>query len=939
MQSSSSRPRTWQWLLAVPLALVTVAALAGCDGDEPGEEAEHGPVLQTGGERVGNPGVENDPSVVSPPTLHEPILRCGTAVRVSGFAPGATIRILEGGANVIGEEVGVDPAGQQIELDEELEGDWTLTAVQEIDGTTSDPSDAVDVQDHTEAYPDGLPRPDLPALPLYRCGRATVVSNLPEGGEVDVESDALSDRIGHATGVWSRHSVGISPAFQLGHDITAVGSICGIETPRSTPPRTVQSEPSSLPAPEVPELYEGGSIIVVGGLVNGSVVRIRDQATGDVVAGGGAPSGRVRFRADPPVTGSQVLEVHQELCDVTSPITTVTVGECPDLPPPTLIGPQPGDTEVHLTDVVPGSRVLVYADGVEVGDGGGSVVQLTRPLAEGETVTVVQLLDGCQSSEGYAVTVGTGLEDPGAQGSCQVESFTYGDRDPETTDVSDFFDSPDSSVSPDMDEVPLRGRVFHPVGPGRFPLFVVVHGNSAPADAGVDGYDYLLSHLASHCIVAVSIDEHFLNGRVRGEMDARAVVMLRHLQLLREWDRDPSHPLFTQIGHGNVMVAGHSRGGEAAVVAEKFNQWLHDPSDPDFDFGFGIRSVYAIAPVDGQIAGDGSDPLAGLPLSDIEIDSADYFVIHGSHDGDVATFAGHKTYDRAFPVDDPAAGLKALRFVHGANHKQFNTHWNTLTPDHPPTAAAADVQALNRLNLTAYAFATLKGWTPYRAFLKREVTFPSLPSGMTVVRQYQDPDRTFMNHYEEDDDPNTGSLTGVANGRTGSVTQYDDIDFDAPGPPHWLWEQTDGLLLGWSGGTDGVFHVDLDGDLRDLVEDYPVLSFRVGQVYDDGGSLNPPGVDKDLTVRVVAGGTSGPAVRVSDYVRLVYPVEVTGTWVDTHPAFGHPATKTVMSTVRIPWEHLLPPEEVSFADGWQLRFELDRHSTGLVVADEIQASE
>ena len=45
-----------------------------------------------------------------------------------------------------------------------------------------------------------------------------------------------------------------------------------------------------------------------------------------------------------------------------------------------------------------------------------------------------------------------------------------------------------------------------------------------------------------------------------------------------------------------------------------------------------------------------------------------------------------------------------------------------------------------------------------------------------------------------------------------------------------------------------------------------------------------------------------------------------------------------MSTVRIPWEHLLPGD-ADLADGWQIRFELDQHATGLVVADEIQASE
>ncbi|MCP4542633.1 MAG: hypothetical protein GY832_36385 [Chloroflexi bacterium] len=928
--------------IGVPLRLLTILvmvsaiiSLAGCDGDEPVDDAEHGPVLQTGGTRERAPEIQNDPGVVSPPILHEPLLRCGTAVRVSGFAPGAIIRILEGGSNVIGDDIGFDPDGQMIALDVQLEDDWLITAVQEIDASTSDPSNEAEVRDHTEEYPSGLPRPEINALPLYRCGIATVVSNLPEGGELKVFSDARTDPIGWGSGVRSSHSVGINPPFKVGHGITAIGSICEIESPRSIPPRIVETEPSSLPAPSVPELYEDGTIIIVGNLVNGSKVTIRDQTTGDVVSGGGAPAGRVRFRASPPVSAGHVLEVEQQLCDVTSPPTIVTVSDCSDLPPPTLIGPQPGDTQVYLTGVVPGSRVLIYAGGDEIGDGGGSVIQLTRPVEAGETLIVVQLVGNCQSDDGYVVTVGTGLNDPGTPGQCQVESFRYGESNPVTVDITDFFNSPSWSVTVPMSAVPLSGIVYHPVGSGRYPLFMVVHGNSSPANAGVDGYNYLLEHLASHCIVAVSIDEHFLNGGVSGEMDARAIVMLRHLQLMREWDRDPTHTLFTKIAHGNVMVAGHSRGGEAAVVAEKFNQWLHDPTDADFDFGFGIRSIYAIAPVDGQIAGDASAPLSGLPLGNMSVNSADYFVIHGSHDGDVATFAGHSTFDRAFPVTSSAANLKALRFVHGANHKQFNTFWNTLTPDHPPTAPGADVQNLNKLNLTAYAFATLKGWLPYRAFLKREVTFSSLPAGMTVVRQYQDPERTFINHYEEDDSTTTASLSGVDNATSGSITDDDDINFDAPGPPHWLWQQTDGLLLGWS-ATDAVLRVKLDGTLHRLTTDYPVLSFRIGQVFDQTGSINPSGVDKDLTVRVSVGGVMGPAVRVSDYVRLVDAVHVTGTWTDS--SFGYAATKTVMSTVRLPWEHLLPPE-LNFDDDWEIHFELDRHSAGLVVIDEIQASE
>lgn len=930
-----------KWRNGRGLALLTVILLwlllNGC-ADEPREGAAYGPVLQTGGTFV-SVDIQNDPDVVSPIRLHEPALRCGTAISVSGFAPGATLQILEGGVNVIGEEIGYDPQEQLIELNVPLEDDWILTAVQKIDGETSAPSNQVEVQDYTEAYPSGLPRPEINYLPLYRCGIATVAENLPQGGQVRILSDAVTDPIGRANGIGTGHTIGIHPPFEVGHGITAISSICDIESQPSEPPRIVQPEPASLPAPGVPELYENGAIIIVGNLVNGARVTIRDQTTGTPVAGGGAPANRVRFRASTPVTGGQVLEVEETLCDL-DVTTTVTVNDCSRLPAPIIIGPQPGDTQVYLTNVVAGSRILIYAGSEEIADGGASPIQLTRAVAEGEILTAVQILGNCQSSSGYQVTVGTGLNDPGIAGACQVQSFRYGETSAETTDISNFFNSPYPTVTESMDAVPLRGIVYYPVSShGRYPLFMIVHGNTgSPDNAGYDGYNYLLEHLASHCIVAVSIDEYFLNGSgVSGEMDARGIMLLRHLQMMRKWDQDPTHDLYSKIDYNNVMVSGHSRGGEAAVVATKFNTWLHNPSQPDFDFNFGIRAIYAIAPVDGQISWDTSAPLSGLPLRDMTVDSADYFVIHGSHDGDVATFDGHRTYDRALPVTSDAGHLKALRFVHGANHNQFNSFWATLPPDHTPTASTTDVQNLNRLNLTAYAFATLKGWLPYRAFLKREVTFASMPAGLTVVRQYQDPERRFINHYEEDDDEASASLPGVINDIDGVVSSYEDIYFYAPGPPHWLWEQTDGLLLGWGGGTDGLYDIKLTGDLDTLISDYPVLSFRVGQVFDESGAINPDGVDKNFTVRIQSGAVSGPGALISDYVSLVSAVDVPGTWTDSN--LGYKATKTIMSSVRIPWAHLLPAEYDGFSTEWEIRFELDQHTTGLLVLDEIQASE
>ena len=51
---------------------------------------------------------------------------------------------------------------------------------------------------------------------------------------------------------------------------------------------------------------------------------------------------------------------------------------------------------------MPGARILVYdASLTEIGDGSGATVGLTRPIALGDLLTVVQRLDQCVSSSAY----------------------------------------------------------------------------------------------------------------------------------------------------------------------------------------------------------------------------------------------------------------------------------------------------------------------------------------------------------------------------------------------------------------------------------------------------------------------------------------------------------------------------------------------------------
>jgi hypothetical protein len=69
--------------------------------------------------------------------------------------------------------------------------------------------------------------------------------------------------------------------------------------------------------------------------------------------------------------------------------------------------------------------------------------------------------------------------------------------------------------------VPLNGHTCIPRGTGPFPLAVFAHGNHNPFENSTPGYLYLCQLLASHGIIAATIDVNFLNGSNFGENDAR----------------------------------------------------------------------------------------------------------------------------------------------------------------------------------------------------------------------------------------------------------------------------------------------------------------------------------------------------------------------------------------------------------------------------------
>jgi len=911
---------------SIRLLLVTLVFFTACD-------TANMPPPPPGSRTVPTPrDLEFAGATVSPVIVVPPVMTCGISVTVRGFIPGALIRIFQDGAK-IGEAMGIDPEGQTFSvLPNSLQKDKMITATQEFDKKQSLPSAAEQVKDHTEIFPDGLPQPEFPILDLYNCGIATVNDHLPAGGELRVFSrdpapGAVKTLVGNVKGVSTVQSVGIGPAFITGRIITAESQICTDISPVSEE-QTVQAAPTSLPKPEVADIYDNGLMMVIHQLINGANVTIK--RAGSILGGGGAPGPNVHFPLNATVFENDKLEIVQELCGVNSEITTVVVKPCSTLPAPQMLAPRPGDIIIYLTGVEPGTTVWIFAGGKPIGHGGGSAIVLDRPLLKGETLLCVQGQGTCVSATAGALEVGNGLNDPLRPGVCSVNKFEYGGPDDVvklSTDISSFFNTPDEAVagSINMNALPLHGVVRFPSGPGPFPLVLIVHGNHDPREKSFPGYDYLLDQLASHCIIAVSVEEDFLNGWVNGEIDARAIVLLRHLQLWRTFSRTPGNQFYGKVDMGNIGLAGHSRGGEAICAAALFNKTLHTAKDAAFNFNFGIKGLYAIAPVDG-----------GVETGPITLQKVDYYVMHGSHDGDVSDFQGHQMFDRALPVNVPTTNFKGLLWVYGANHAQWNTVWSGAGDPNPvnPTSgliSANDERTIGQSYLTAFFLASLKGWTSYRYFLNGEVTFPSLPATIKRVTEYQDPKRIFLDHYEEDNDLSSGSFPAVANKQTGSLKPYEQRFFQLIGPPFFMLGETNGLIAGWQNTENGEIHIVLPSAIRSSIKDFEFLAFHAGQNFETNPVLNNPALDKDMSVQLVVNNTPGPQLKISDYAKLPYPAITSG------GTENRGVPKTIKQTIRIPWKDLLgniPKERAKEVNEIVLKF--NRANSGLMAIDEIQ---
>jgi hypothetical protein len=352
----------------------------------------------------------------------------------------------------------------------------------------------------------------------------------------------------------------------------------------------------------------------------------------------------------------------------------------------------------------------------------------------------------------------------------------------------------------DEKSLPLNARVWYPGGKGPFPLVLIVHGNHMDRDYSDPGYEYLGRLMASRGFIFASVDENFLNGAwsnifksLKEENDCRAWLLLKHLELWHNWNNDTINPFYRKADLGKIALIGHSRGGEAVAIAAALNQLPFYPDDAtvEFNFGYEIRSVIAIAPVDGQY----KPAKTGTFFNNVN-----YFVLQGSHDMDMQSYHGARQYQRIKFTDDDFH-VKAGLYIWGANHGQFNTVWRRNDVGYPGIALynrkqlipEEEQREIAMVYISAFLEATLYQKSDYLELFRDYRTGLEWLPKTIFLNQYEDSNCKYVCSFEEDINlKTTTSKTGEIS--TSNLTVWKESMV----PLKWGEQDTRAVFVGWN---------------------------------------------------------------------------------------------------------------------------------------------
>ncbi|WOJ94352.1 hypothetical protein R0135_04115 [Congregibacter variabilis] len=486
-------------------------------------------------------------------------------------------------------------------------------------------------------------------------------------------------------------------------------------------------------------------------------------------------------------------------------------------------------------------------------------------------------------------------------------------------------------------KAPLNGRAWVPSGEGPYPLVLIVHGNHGMEDYSDDGYAYLGELLASRGFIAVSVDQNYINGSWSGdfqgkEMAARAWLLLEHVAQWRDWNETPGHLFESKVDLENIALIGHSRGGEAVSIAHSFNKLSHFPDDAtvEFDYGFNIRALVAIAQVDQRYH-------RRVKLTDV-----DFFSIHGSYDSDEPAYHGLRQMNR-IQLSDEDYFFKAGVYLHGANHGQFNTGWGRYDYSPPgawelntaPIIPGDEQREAAKIFISAFLEGSLHNDQRFLAFLKDPRSLASWLPRQTYVHQFRDSSFHAFADFEEDIDASTASQPGgYINTANLAIWREDALKHRDK-----RLQGSNAVVLGWE-KPDAQYTISLN-DSQSISADRSLVFAVSGST--EKLPLNPVTEDverpeiADFSITLVTADSREGTVQASQFAQLIPPVRVQYMKnAKRNKRDYNDIWEPVLQYVEIPFSAFIDANpELSLKDVRNVRFSFDQTEQGILILDNI----
>jgi hypothetical protein len=361
------------------------------------------------------PGIE-----VFPPRVVSPYA-CTRFVTVTDVIPGAQLE-LYAGTMLLATETVTDPVAHVFEVASPWVTGQALHVMQSY-GSDSADSGVVFVRDHKEDYPDGLPPPTITPTPIYECATKIAVHNAP-GATIEVlKTDTNNKGWTRTRTSGTSHSwmdLSDQGPFDIGDAFVATQTICNDESDPS-PGVVASAAPDTIDPIAIAPPIVGQHVLKMTSIVQGARVTLDELPSLSIVDVASWPFRHLRLDLTNtvlgPVSANDQLSARQELCGQwAGKSQSVQVLACDndtlETFVPEIAPAHAGNDHIVVIDAVPGALMRVFDAGpVELGNGGGPVVHLSRPLVKGETILVTQQLlpqlngNGCVPNRAYVIIV------------------------------------------------------------------------------------------------------------------------------------------------------------------------------------------------------------------------------------------------------------------------------------------------------------------------------------------------------------------------------------------------------------------------------------------------------------------------------------------------------------------------------------------------------